>query len=280
MFDQIKFEDIYDYLITEGFVQNALRVLYALIVLIIGFRVIKFMSKLLSRRLEKGKIDPSLRSFLAHIIQIILKIALVISVLSMVGVEVTSFIALLGSIGLAVGLALQGSLSNFAGGVLILLLKPFKVGDYIETKDHSGTVKDIDIFHTILATPNGQKVVIPNATLANSSLTNYSYYPNRRIDLTVSCHYDNDVNLVKTILLEMVNNHELVLKDPAPVVVLAEYGNSSINFKVRAWVKNSDYWNVYWNFMHQVKAIFDQNQVTIPYPQLDVHLFDNETKKN
>ncbi len=192
----------------------------------------------------------------------------------MMGVEMTSFVALIGSIGLAIGLSLQGSLSNFAGGVLILLFKPFKVGDFIEVKSMSGTVKDISIFYTILSTPDNKKVVVPNSEASNSSLINYSTHPTRRIELKLSCHYNNDIELVKEVLFNLISQHELVLKDPVPVVYLAEYGNSSINFIVRGWVKSQDFWNAYYDLMFKVKGEFDKNGIVIPYPQLDVNFYN------
>lgn len=281
MFKDITESQVYQYLEQYGVIDKGIDLFIALIILLIGLIIIRSIRKLLLKRFEKSRIDPSLRSFAIPLISVTLKVALFITVASMIGIEMTSFIALLGTVGLAVGLALQGSLANFAGGVLILLLKPFKVGDFIEAKGFSGTVKDIHIFYTILATPNNQKVVIPNADLSNSSVMNYSAYNTRRLDLTFSCSYDNDIDLVKKILLDMIENHELILKDPLPQVILAEYANSSINFKVRGWTKLEDYWNVHWDLMHRVKSEFDRNNISIPYPQMDVHLnYEGEIKSN
>jgi small conductance mechanosensitive channel len=270
------FVTFYDYLEDKGIVDYSIQFLSAILILIIGLWMIRILLKSMAKRFEKSKIDPSLRSFILPLISITLKVALIITVIRQIGVETTSFIALLGTAGLAVGLALQGSLSNFAGGVLILLLKPFKVGDFIEAKGFSGTVKDIHIFYTILATPNNQKVVIPNSDLSNSSVINYSAYPTRRLELVFSCAYDNDIELVRKILFDLISNHELVLKDPAPIVLLSEYGNSSIDFKVRGWVKRDDYWTLHREMMFGVKAAFDQNNITIPFPQLDVHIQKND----
>jgi small conductance mechanosensitive channel len=272
----IDFMNFYDYLEGRGIVDYAIQFVSALFVLLVGLWIIRIIIKSLTKRFEKSRIDPSLRSFILPLISITLKVALIITVIKQMGVETTSFIALLGTAGLAVGLALQGSLSNFAGGVLILLLKPFKVGDFIEAKGFSGTVKDIHIFYTILATPNNQKVVIPNSDLSNSSVINYSSYPTRRLELVFSCSYENDIELVRKILFDLISNHQLVLKDPEPQVLLSEYGSSSIDFKVRGWVKKEDYWGVHRDMMFAVKASFDQNNISIPYPQLDVHIQKND----
>ncbi|QVK18691.1 mechanosensitive ion channel [Mycoplasmatota bacterium] len=264
---EFNYEQFYDVVVVYG-----LKVIISLILLFVGLKLIKWFIKRINRRLDKSKIDPSLKSFLSPLIRVILKITLLLSIISMFGVEVTSFIALLGSFGFAIGLALQGSLSNFAGGVLILLFKPFKVGDYIEAQGFSGTVKDIHIFYTILSTPDNKKIVIPNSGLSNASLINYSAYPTRRLELKLSCSYENDTLMVKQILEKLISDHPLILKDPKPVVYLNEYVNNSINFIVRGWAKSSDYWKAYYELMLSVKGEFDRQGISIPYPQLDVHM--------
>ncbi len=266
-FSNIDYNNIYQNIGNYG-----LTVIYAIIILLIGLKLIKWLVYWMNKRLDKLKIDPSLKSFLSPLISIILKVTLILAIINMFGIPTTSFIALLGSLGFAIGLALQGSLSNFAGGILILLLKPYKVGDYIEAQGFSGTVKDIHIFYTVLVTPDNKKIIIPNSGLSNSSLINYSAYPTRRLELKLSCSYDNDILKVKEILEKLIKEHTLILKEPLPVVYLGEYANSSINFLVRGWVNSSDYWTTYYDLMLQVKGEFDRNGITIPYSQLDVHL--------
>lgn len=281
MLTNFKFPD-FDYVqIYDEVAVYGLKVIIALIFLFVGLKLIKWLIKRINRRLDKSKIDPSLKSFLSPLISIVLKITLLLSVISsMFGIEVTSFVALLGSFGFALGLALQGSLSNFAGGVLILLLKPFKVGDYIEAQGFSGTVKDIHIFYTVLSTSDNKKIVIPNSGLSNSSLINYSAFPTRRLELKLSCSYENDILMVKEILEKLIMDHPLILKEPNPAVYLNEYGNSSINFLVRGWVKAGDYWTTYYDLMLSVKSEFDRHGISIPYQQLDVHMIDgNQNEK-
>jgi len=269
--NQIDYNRVYDIIVVYG-----LRVIVALILLFIGLKLIKWLIKHINNRLDNSKIDPSLKSFLTPLISTILKFTLILTIISMFGIQVTSFIALLGTLGFALGLALQGSLSNFAGGVLILVLKPFKVGDFIEAQGFSGTVKDIHIFYTVLSTPDNKKIVIPNSGLSNSSMINYSSYPTRRLELKISCSYDNDIFKVKEVLEKLITNHAHVLKEPKPEVFLNEYGNSSINFIIRGWVKASDYWPTYYDIMLSIKGEFDSQGLTIPYPQIDIHMINQK----
>ncbi|MTI71113.1 MAG: mechanosensitive ion channel [Firmicutes bacterium] len=248
------------------------KIILSIVVLILGLSIIKRIVKLVSNRFEKVGFDKSLRSFLLSLIKVSLQILLVITIASMLGVEMTSFIAIIGSAGLAVGLALQGSLSNFAGGVLILILKPFKAGDYIEASGHAGTVEEIQVFYTILNTPDNKRIIIPNANLSNSSTINYTANQKRRIDFTFSAGYDDDIKKVKAILNEIAKNHPLILDTPKPQVVLGEHGASSVNFYLRAWCETENYWNIYFELLEKVKLEFDKEGINIPYPQMDVHL--------
>lgn len=266
--NQFNYNEVYETLVKYG-----LKVIYAAIILFVGLKIIKWFNGRINKRLDKAKIDTSLKSFLTPLINIALKIALLLSIINMLGIETTSFIAILGSLAFAIGLALQGSLANFAGGVLILILKPYKIGDYIEAQGFSGTVKDIQIFYTVLATIDNKKIVIPNSNLSNSSLINYSTYPTRRLELKVSCSYDNNVLHVKEVLEKLIKSQEKILIKPEPIVVLGEYGESSIQFIARGWVKTSEYWDTYNGLMLKVKGVFDENGIKIPYPQMDVHLF-------
>ncbi len=244
----------------------------ALLVLFIGFWVIKRVVALMRAAMIRKEVDVTLRRFLVNLVGIILKALLIISVASMIGVETTSFIAIIGAAGLAIGLALQGSLANFAGGVLLLMFRPYKVGDFIESQGHSGTVYAIQIFTTILKTPDNKTVFIPNGPIANGSITNYSTEETRRVDMVFGIGYDDDIDKAKKILQSLIDADERIFKDPAPAILLAELANSSVNFKVRTWVKSQDYWGVFFDMHEAVKKTFDKEGVSIPYPQQDVHL--------
>lgn len=248
------------------------KVILAIVVLIIGLWVIKRITNGLTKMMTKKEVDPSLIPFLRSMAGILLKVMLVISVISMLGVETTSFIAILGAAGLAVGLALSGTLQNFAGGVMILIFKPFKVGDFIEAQGHSGTVSEIQIFNSILKTPDNKTVIIPNGGLSTGSMVNYSTEPTRRVDLSFGIGYTDDIDKAKSILMRLLEEDERVLKDPAPTVDVAALADSSVNFYVRPWVNASDYWGVYLDMQEKVKKAFDAEGVSIPFPQMDVHM--------
>lgn len=250
------------------------KIILAIIVLIIGLLLIKHISKLLNKSLSKGNVDKSLHSFLNSITRMSLNILLFITIAYILGVKMTAFVTILGAAGLAVGLALQGSLSNFAGGVLIILLKPFKVGDFIEGAGHAGTVTEIQVFHTILNTPDNRIIVIPNGNLSNSSVTNYSTKDTRRVDLTFGVSYQDDIAKVKNVLTRIANEHELILKDPAPVIKLAELGDSSVNFILRVWCQSENYWTVHFDLLENVKLEFDKENINFPYPHMDVDLYN------
>lgn len=248
----------------------------AILVLIIGWMLIKLLRKLMAISLAKGKVDNSLSNFLLGFVSILLKIVLLISVASTLGLKTTSLLAVLGSAGLAIGLALQGSLSNLAGGVLILFLKPFKVGDFIEGAGHSGTVQEIGLFNTTLLTPDNKRIIIPNGTLSNASLTNFTAEGKRRLDFTFGIGYGDDIKKAKDVLLRVANEEERRLKDFEIVVVVGSLGDSSVNLLLRFWVKSQDYWATYWDNIEKVKLTFDQEGISIPFPQRDVHLIKSE----
>ncbi len=251
-----------------------IKLILAIIVLIIGLRIIKSLTKGLTRLLRKSDVSESLIPFLRSLTSVGLRVLLFISVLGMVGVEMTSFIAVLGAAGLAVGLSLQGTLQNFAGGVIILLFKPYKVGDYIETQGYAGTVKEIQIFTTVMHTPDNKVIIIPNSPIATGSLINYSAQETRRVDFKFGIGYGDDIEKAKKVLNDIVNNHEKVIKEPAPFVRVVELADSSVNFAVRAWAKSSDYWDIYFDITEQVKKTFDKEGISIPYPQSDVHIYN------
>lgn len=252
------------------------KLILAILVLIIGMWIIKGIKKLVTKALQKGQVEISLQKFLVSMITVLLKVLLLISVASMVGIATTSFIAILGAATFAIGLALQGSMSNFAGGVLILLLKPFKVGDTIEAQGFLGKVHDIQIFNTIMKTFDNKMIFIPNGTLSNGNITNYSREPIRRVDMTFGIGYGDDIKKAKEVLAGLVKEDARILKDPAPLIAVSSLGDSSVNFVVKAWCDNAEYWNVYYDMQEKVKLTFDRENISIPFPQTDVHLFKED----
>lgn len=256
----------------EMIMNYAPNVLLAIVTLIAGLWLIRILVRSLNRLMLKKNVDESLRPFFKSLLNIGLKIILVISVISILGVETTSFIAVLGAAGLAIGLALQGSLANFAGGVLILLLKPFKVGDFISSGSDSGTVQAIQIFYTYIVTIQNQQVTIPNGQLANNTITNYSSFDTRRFDLTFGIGYDEDMDKAKGILKRLIEDDERILKDPEPILFIEALADSSVNIRMRGWSSNDDYWDIVNNMNEKVKKSFDREGISIPYPQRDVHM--------
>ncbi|HSG68485.1 MAG TPA: mechanosensitive ion channel domain-containing protein [Bacteroidales bacterium] len=248
------------------------KVLGAILVLLIGLWVIRLVTHSFGKMTRKKEMDPSLQGFLRSMISILLKTLLFISVMGMVGIEATSFIAIIGAAGLAVGLAMQGTLQNFAGGVMILLFKPYKVGDFIDGGGHIGTVKLIKIFTTVLNTPDNKLIIIPNAQLSNASITNFSAMETRRVDFTYGVAYGDDYDKVKEVLMELINADERILKEPAPFVALAELADSSVNIVVRVWANGADYWGVFFDMNEKVYKTFNQRGLNFPFPQMDVHL--------
>lgn len=249
------------------------KLLLGIVTLLVGFWMAKVLTKILHRWLERAKVELTLREFLTNIVSILLKILVVISVATMVGIQMTSFIAIISAMAFAVGLAFQGSLSNFAGGVLIVLLKPFKIGDFIEAQGFSGTVETIQIFHTILRTPANQIAVIPNGPLSNANILNYSAKETRRNEWTFNIDYSEDFDKAKKLIFDILDSDERILKDPAPFVRIGALSSSSVDIKVRAWIPLSDFWNVNWDVLEAVKKSFDANDIHIPFPQTDVHFY-------
>ncbi len=268
-------EQAKEFLTTQG-VEFGLMILKAILIQVVGMWIIKTLSKTFNKVLEKRKVDPSLLPFLKSLFYNILFVLLILSVLTSVGIEVTSFIAILGAAGLAIGLALQGTLQNFAGGVILLTLRPFKVGDYIDGGGHAGSVREISIFNTVLMTPDNKKIIIPNGGLSNSSITNYSAEDTRRVDLTFGIGYDDDIKKAKELLDTIVTSDERILKEPAHQIAVSELADSSVNFVVRPWVKAPDYWGVYFDLQEKVKLEFDKADISIPFPQRDVHIYNEK----
>ncbi|MFH2141440.1 MAG: mechanosensitive ion channel domain-containing protein [Bacteroidota bacterium] len=250
------------------------RLILAIIVLLIGLYVIKLLVKAFKKILIKRNVDESLQPFFKGLVSIGLKIMLIVSVMGMVGIEMTSFIAVLGAAGLAFGMALSGTLQNFAGGVILLIFKPFKAGDYVETQGYSGLVKEVRIFNTIIVTFDNKTVIIPNGGLSSSSMINYTAEPLRRVDWTISTAYGGDVDKAKKIISDLLEKDDKVLKDPKHFILLGSLAESSVDLYVRAWVKTSDYWDVLFNLNENVYREFNEQGVSFPFPQMDVHLHD------
>lgn len=248
----------------------------ALVILVIGLWLIGILLRMATKIMDKRDYDPALKGFLKSILAVSLKILLGITVLSTLGIEMTSFIALLGAAGLAVGMALSGTLQNFAGGVMILLFKPFKVGDYIEAQGYAGTVNEVQIFNTILKSPDNKTIIIPNGGLSTGSMVNYSTEAKRRVDWTFGIGYGDDSDKAQEVLMQMLKDDSRVLADPAPAVLLATLADSSVNFSVRAWVNAADYWPLHFSINERVYKEFGQHGLNIPFPQMDVHLHNSK----
>lgn len=247
----------------------------AILVWIIGSWVVKALTRAFGNIMDKRDLDPSLKPFLRGLVNGLLKVMLVISVLGMLGIEMTSFIAILGAVGLAVGMALSGTLQNFAGGVMILLFKPFKVGDVINAQGFTGSVNEIQIFNTILKTPDNKTIIIPNGGLSTSAMTNFSTEARRRVDWTVGIGYGDDANQAEQVIRRLCAEDSRILKDPAVFVAVSELADSSVNFAVRAWVEAGDYWGVFFDMNKKVYEEFAKEGLNIPFPQMDVHVHQN-----
>ena len=252
--------------------QNGIKLIIGLIVLFITFKVVNFIAKRLQRRLDKKNVDKTIANVTVKALKIVLKIMVFLLFLGYVGIETAGIGTIIGSVSVCIGLAVQGSLSNFAGGIVILVMRPFKLGDFIEAQGHSGTVTDIKMFYTYLNTPDNKVVMIPNGTLGNGDIINYSKEEERRVDLVFSVDYSTDLKLAKEIIEREIENHQLILKDKGYFVRLGEMAASSLDIKTRVWVKNADYWTVYFDLLENVKKKFDENNISVPFNQLDVHI--------
>lgn len=271
-FEQI-LATILNWLATEG-----VKILVALLVLSVSFFIIKRFARRLYRSMQKKNADKTISKVVFHVINYGGKILVVVCLLGYLGIETSSIAALITSLGVGVGLAVQGALSNFAGGILIIFTRPFKIDDYIEACGVGGTVEDINLIHTVLRTPDNKVITLPNGTLANENIVNYSIKETRRVDFVFSISYEADFALAQRLLLSTFEAHELVLADPAPFVRMKEHGDSAIKIAARAWVNSADYWTVYFDLTERVKAVFDENGIVIPFNQLDVHLATSDKK--
>ena len=263
-------EKLYEWVITRG-----VNVFFGVIFLSIGWKVINKTLKRIRRILESKNADPTITRFLDNVMNVTLKTVLIIIILQYIGVNLTGLTTIVASAGVALSLALKGSLANLAGGVIILVARPFNVGDFIETTEHSGVVEKISIFYTYLVTFDNKQILIPNGILTDSSIVNYSSKEIRRVDLTFSVSYEEDVIRVKNVLINILKNNELVLEEPESFVGISMHGDSAINFIVKAWCKTEDYWTVYYDLLETVKIKFDEEGISIPYPQMDLHVKKN-----
>ena len=254
-----------------------IKIIAAVVIIVVGLWISKIIKNCFLKTLHKKKVDPTLVGFLASMLHGGLVIFVVISAISKLGVQTTSFVAVIGAAGLAVGLALQGSLSNFAAGILLILFKPFKVGNFVIAGGEAGVIVEVGILTTEMKTPDNVQIIIPNSTIMGSAITNVSAHPTRRIDMTLGVGYDDDLNKAKQIMEDLLAADERVLKDPVATIAVANLGDSSVEFVIRPWVNSADYWSVKFDFTKAVKEKFDAEGISIPYPQSDVHVFQEKS---
>ena len=260
----------------ELIVVHGIKILIALVIFIVGRWIVKAIRNFLKSMMTKKNVDPEVNSFVSSLVYVTLLIFVIIAALAQVGIQTTSLIAVLGAASLAIGLALQGSLANFAAGVLLIIFRPFKVGDYVECAGTAGAVDEMQIFTTQLKSPDNKKIIIPNAKLLGDVITNYSAKDTRRVDLVIGVSYSDDLQKVEKVLNDIVSQDEKVLKDPAPTIAVLELADSSVNFAVRPWVKTADYWAVYFALTKNIKMRLDAEGISIPFPQRDVHLYQQK----
>ena len=251
--------------------QYGTNILFALAIFIIGKKIAQFLQNLLAKSLDKANTDKTLTEFLTSVSYGIMLVIIVLAALGQLGVDTTSFIAILGAAGLAIGLAFSSALSNIGAGVMIIFFRPFKIGDFIEAGGTVGVVEEINIFNTILKTGDNKVIIAGNSNMISGNITNYSIKDTRRVDFVFGIGYDDDLKLAKQTLTDIINEDQRVLQDPAPFVAVSELADSSVNFVVRAWVNSADYWGVKFDTTEKVKLIFDEKGISIPYPQMDIH---------
>jgi len=253
-----------------------LKIIAAIVIFIVGRWVAKFLCSMTRKLMTRGNVDVTLVSFVGNLIYVALLAFVIIAALGQLGIQTTSFIAILGAAGLAVGLALQGSLANFAAGVLMIIFRPFKVGDFIEGGGVAGTVEEIQIFTTQLMTPDNKTIIIPNAKMTEGNITNYSKKGTRRVDMAFGIGYGDDIDRARNLIKDELSKDQRILPDPAPQIVVTELAESSVKFGVRPWVISGDYWDVYCDLTENIKKRFDAEGITIPFPQRDVHVYDHK----
>lgn len=274
-------EDIEMYVNTYA-IPWGINIAMALIIFVIGRMVVGVIISMFGKLMSRSKYDDMLIDFLKSILNAVLMLFVIVASLDELGVDTTSLVAILGAAGLAIGLSLQDSLKNFAAGVMLLVFKPFRAGDYVEAAGVAGTVKKIGIFTSAMNTPDNKEIIVPNGKIYGDNIVNYSAMTTRRVDMTFGIGYDDDLLKAKNVLEQMVKEDERILEEPAPVVAVSSLGDSSVNFTVRPWVKKEDYFAVLWAFTENVKLRFDKEGISIPFPQMDVHFFkeaDNTENK-
>ncbi len=267
----VTWAEIWDWL-KSWLLNTGVKIVVALLILIISFAIINSVTKKLYKKLQKKHRDETLSRVGTQTARVLLKVVVLVCLIGYVGIETASISAIIASLGVGISLAVQGTLSNFAGGVIIIVMRPFKIGDYIVSNGQEGTVEDIRLFYTHIVTNDNKEVVIPNGTLANNVIVNASAKDTRRVDLVIPVAYGSDVHQVKSVLLSVLNENELVMQEPAPFVEMSKLGDSSLDFTVRAWCNRPDYWTVYFALLDTIKAKLDENGIEIPYNQLDVHV--------
>ncbi len=260
----------------EAMLAYAPGVVAAFVILLLGWWVAKGITALVRRGMNRANVDPTLTGFLGNLLYMVLMGLVIISALGKLGVNTTSFAAILGASALAVGLALQGSLGNFASGVMLIFFRPFKAGDFVEAGGVSGVIQEVRIFATVIHTPDNKRIIVPNGAIIENAITNYSANDTRRIDLVIGIGYDDDIRQAKALLLDILRNESRVLAAPEPTVGVVELADSSVNFVVRPWVRTNDYWDVRFALTEEIKLKLDANGISIPFPQRDVHLKHNE----
>ncbi len=258
---------MYEYMATYW-----LQVVGAIIIFVVGRWLAKLLSNLVAKAMTRAKVDPTLTSFVQHLCQIALLVFVIIAALQKLGVPVTNFVVVIGAAGLAIGFALQGSLSNFAAGIMLIIFKPFKVGDFIEAAGKMGTVQEIQIFNTVLNSPDNVRIIIPNGQVTGNNIMNYTANGTRRIDLVIGVSYGDDLKKTHQVIEEVIKGEGRILPEPAYTIAVSELGDSSVNFVVRPWVNASDYWSVRFDLIEKIKLALDKNGITIPFPQHDVHM--------
>ncbi len=259
--------------VSKMITEYGLVLLWSLVILTVGRFLAGLLKKGIIQTLRKSRVDETITSFVANLTYVIVLVFTVISALDRLGVQTGSFVAILGAAGLAIALAFQGSLSNLAAGILMLIFRPFKIGDYIKGADVGGTVKEIQVLNTILVTVDNTRVIVPNAKLMNNNIVNYSAEDRRRIDLTIGISYDDSIKKIKDILTDILSSYPEILADPAPLIAVSNLGESSVDLVVRPWVKSADYWSVRFRLNEDIKTRFDEENISLPYPQRDVHLY-------
>ncbi|MDN3525813.1 mechanosensitive ion channel [Halomonas sabkhae] len=270
-------ERIVEFLQVQG-TSFVINLVAAIAIFVLGRWVAKLLHRLAVKSMKKAKADPLVVTFVGNILYVMMMFAVVLATISQIGIQTTSLIAVIGAAGLAVGLALQGSLANFAAGVMVVLFRPYRVGDYIEGGGVSGTVEEVQIFNTELSTPDNRRIIVPNGQMMSDAITNYSSRSTRRVDLVVGVGYNDDIDTVRRVLESVVADDSRVLADPAPNIRIGSLGDSSVNWIVRPWVNAGDYWDVYWEMTEEIKRRFDREGINIPFPQRDVHVYHHGDK--